>query len=99
MPDELYIDRSIDKDPQAELDYKFDWSAWLSSMGDSDTISSSTWTVPAGITKGATSNTTTITTVWLSGGTDGAVYNVVNRIVTAAGRTEERTLVVRVRQR
>ena len=80
------------KDPDASLDYGFDWSAWLGT----DTIATSTWTVDSGITKGATSNTTTTTTVWLSGGTVGTTYNAVNRIVTAGGRTNDHTLTVRV---
>jgi hypothetical protein len=76
------------KDPQATLDYRFDWSAWL----DVDTIVSVTWTVPAGITQTATSNTTTTATIWLSGGTVGTRYSVVCRVTTTAGRIDERTL-------
>lgn len=83
------------KDPSAVLDYQFDWSAWL----DDDTIATSTWTVPTGLTKASESNTTTTATVWLSGGTAGASYTLVNRIVTAGGRTDERTLTVRCRQK
>lgn len=77
----------FEKDPNAVLDYTFDWSAWL---GD-DTISTSTWIVPAGITKASSSNTATTTTIWLSGGRQTAKYLVTNRIVTANGRTEDRT--------
>lgn len=76
------------KDPAAVLDYGVDWSAWLGT----DTISSSTWTVPAGLTQSAATNDTTSTTVWLSGGTVGQRYSVVNRIVTTGGRTDERTI-------
>ena len=60
------------KDPQATLDYRFDWSAWLTP----DTISSVTWTVPAGITQTAATNTTTTATIWLSGGTVGTRYTI-----------------------
>lgn len=85
------------KDSAAVLDYGFDWSTdgWLGV----DTIATSTWTVPAGLTSEATSNTTTTATVWLSGGTAGTVYQVTNRIVTAAGRTDERSFTVRVADR
>lgn len=83
------------KDPDASKDYGFDWSAWLTSSGN-DTIATSTWIVDAGITKGATGNTATTTTVWLSGGTAGTSYKVTNRIVTAGGRTDDRTLYVTV---
>lgn len=83
------------KDPSAVLDYGIDWSAWLGT----DTIVASTWTVQAGITKGNTSFSATRTLVWLSGGTDGTDYTLTNRIVTAGGRTEERSLIIAVRNR
>ena len=84
------------KDPDATLDYLIDWSDWL----DDDTISTSTWTVADGITQeaGATKTATT-TTVWISGGTAGMSYAVTNHIVTTAGREDDRTFVVRVRER
>jgi hypothetical protein len=83
------------KDPQAVLDYQIDWSAWLAT----DTITSSAWTMPAGITKASDTKTTTTTTIWLSGGTAGQQYQIVNTIVTAGGRTEERTLTIVVENR
>lgn len=82
MPDVFY------KDPDAVLDYVRDWSTFLGA----DTISTSTWTAPAGITVNSSSNTTTTATVWLSGGTEGTTYAVRNRITTAGGRTEDHTL-------
>lgn len=83
------------KDPDSILDYKIDWSAWLAA----DTILSSTWIVPTGLTKTSQSNTTTTTTVWLSGGTLGQNYQVTNRITTNQNRTEDRTFDIVVRQR
>lgn len=80
------------KDPGSTLDYQIDWSQWLGS----DTIASSTWTVPAGLTDHASSNTTTETVQWLAGGTVGAVYQVVNQITTAGGRIAERTIEIRM---
>ena len=82
------------KDPNAVLDYAVDWSAWLIS----DTISSSSWTTPTGITQVTTSNTTTRATIWVSGGTVGESYTLVNRIVTAGGRTEDRSITITVGQ-
>lgn len=84
------------KDPNAVLDYGFDWSSWLAT---GETISTSTWVVPTGITKDSDSKTTTTTTIWLSGGTDGENYDVVNRIVTSAGRTDDRAITIKVRNR
>ena len=80
------------KDPEAVLDYGIDWDAhdWLGA----DTISTSTWTVPSGITKVTDSKTTTTTTIWLSGGTAGETYPVKDHIVTAGGRAEDCTLTI-----
>jgi len=87
--------KTVEKDPDAVLDYGFDWSEWL----DDDTIVTSDWTIPAGLTENSASNTTTTTTVWLSGGLAGGVYDCTNRIVTTAGRTDDRTLRVIVQER
>lgn len=83
------------KDPEAVLDYEVDWSDWL----DTDTIASSTWTVADGITKDSDSNTTTTATIWLSGGTAGTTYELLNHIVTNAGREDERTVKITVKQK
>lgn len=83
------------KDPSAVLDYAFDWSAWLGG----DTITSHTVTASSGITVVSSSATTTAVTAWLSGGTAGQAYMVTNRIETAAGRTDERSIMIRVQER
>jgi len=83
------------KDPDAVLDYQIDWLAWLGS----DTIATSTWTVGTGITKDSDTNTTTTATIWLSGGTVGTSYSATNRIVTALGRTDERTIQITVKNK
>ena len=83
------------KDPSARLDYAVDWTAWLQ---DGDSIATSEWltgdltpTEPRLI--GATA------TVWLSGGVLGVTYRITNRITTAAGRTDERTLRLLITER
>lgn len=88
--------KRITKDPNAVLDYQFDWSEWLAA---SETINTSTWTADSGITVDSETETTTTATVWLSGGTAGSIYNVVNRIVTNQNRTDDRTLNVVCEQR
>jgi len=85
------------KDPEAVLDYSIDWTKWLDEVGD--TIETSTWIVPTGLTKVTETNTTKLATVWLSGGTVGTNYTVTNRITTAAGRTDDRSITIRVRER
>lgn len=82
------------KDPDAVLDYKFDWSTWL----DTDTISSYTITA-SGVTVDSDSNTDTVVTVWLSGGTEGDFASVACRIVTAGSRTDERTAIIEIANR
>ena len=78
----------FEKDPNATLDYVFDWTAWLAG----DTISTSTWApLPSDLTSVSTSNTTLTTTIFVSGGTPGRTYRLRNRITTAGGRTDDQT--------
>ncbi len=86
------------KDPDAVLDFGHDWSDWLTDNG-SDTIASSSWIVPDGITKDSSTNDTTTTTVWLSGGVDKARYTLVNRIVTVGGRTDDYTMIIKIKEK
>ena len=83
------------KDPSAILDYSIDWSLWL----NGDTIATSSWTVPTGLTKVSDTKNDSSTTVWLSGGTLGQTYTVTNRITTANGRTDERSIIIKVEDR
>lgn len=83
------------KDPAAVIDYLRDWSEWLGE----DTILTSTWIAPAGITVEDDTHTTTTATVWLSGGDVGLSYEVTNRVTTAGGRTDDRTMTIVVRER
>lgn len=83
------------KDPDARLDYQVDWSDWL----DGDTISASSWVLPTGITQYSVTNNTTSATIFLTGGTEGVDYSVVNRITTSGGRINDQTLIIKVRSR
>lgn len=83
------------KDPDAVIDYPFDWSDWLET---GDTIQTVTVTVSSGLTKDSVTFTTSAVIVWVSGGTAGSVYTIACRIVTAGGRTDERTIRVLVRE-
>lgn len=83
------------KDPDEVLDYVLDWSDRL----DGDTILSSTWEVPTGITKDSDSATGDKATIWLSGGALGDNYTLVNRVTTAAGRTMDQSVKLKVRTR
>lgn len=86
----------IEKDANAILDYQLSWASWLPS---GDTISTHSWTTAAGITLSTASNSTQVVTFWLSGGTANQKYELVNRIVTASGRQDERTIIIEVTDR
>lgn len=90
----MAYDTQFTKDPNDVLDYTRDWTTWL----DGDTISTSTFVVPAGLTKDSETNNTTSATVWLSGGTVDALYIVTNRITTAAGRTRDLSWLITIKE-
>lgn len=76
------------KDPAEVLDYKLNWVARLGT----DTILTSTWVVPTGLTQpNAASFTSNTTTVWLGSGILGTIYAVKNTITTAGLRTMDQT--------
>jgi len=81
------------KDPSAVLDYAFDWTGWLAA---GETITDHTITADTGITVDSSTESDGKVTVWLSGGTAGINYKVACLITTTAGRTDERTLWIRV---
>lgn len=90
--------KAFTKDPDAVLDYAIDWSDWL---GTGETLWTSAWSVPSGITNIRTEKTGTKTTIWLGDGTANRDYLITNRITTTASpsRTDDRTLLIRVRNR
>ena len=89
---------SFVKDPQAILDYKFDWSQWLQS---GEVITSHSVAAPTGISVDSSSATDSDTSVtaWLSSGTDGIQYIVTCTITTNAARTDERSILVWIEER
>jgi hypothetical protein len=94
----------IEKDPAAVLDYTLDWNASSSQGGPwlaagETLVGSAVWTLPSGITKNSQGDTATASTIWLSGGTAGASYTVACKVITSAGRSDERSFLVAVKQR
>lgn len=96
MADQM-IDGKTEKAPGDELDYAVDWLA-NGTLETGETIVTSTWTVPTGLTRGESfgspkpaTNTDTVATVWIGGGTLGYQYTVSNTITTSAGREYVRT--------
>ena len=86
------------KDPDAVLDYSVDWSLWLAG----DQISSSEWILEEGATHREDHRHVQHHDqgrCWLRGGDKGITYLVTNRIVTVGGRTDDRTISVKVEDR
>lgn len=76
------------KTPAGRLDYTWDWSDWLAAA--SDTISSATVAVPAGLTAvGAPVIDGGDVTQRISGGTVDDTYTMVCQITTTGGQIDE----------
>lgn len=88
--------KRIEKDPNATLDYSWDWSDWL---GADETIVTASVTVPDGLTLGVVSQLSGVVTAWISGGTDATEYEVICRITTSESRIDDRSILLRCRQR
>lgn len=106
------------KDPNSVEPYFVVWCSedGTNNGGETDdgelqgaTISTSTWTIPSGITKdsenesavtihGVSYAVNTVCTIWLSGGTVGENYELLCRITTSDARTLDKTIVIPVRQ-
>jgi hypothetical protein len=84
------------KDPDEVLDYSIDWSARLS---DTDFITSSTWVnlTSSGLIRYSSSSSSTITTIWFSGGTLDLSYIITNRVVTNEGRTMDQSAKIKIK--
>jgi hypothetical protein len=88
------------KDPTAILDYEVDWGA---DYLDNDTLSASVWSVApseaGGVSIAASAFDATTASVTAAGGVSGRTYSLTNHVVTASGREDERSIVLRVEQR
>lgn len=87
----------LTKDPNAILDYVYDWSDWLD---ENETIDSHQILVERGsVDVDRDERDGAQITVWLSGGNDKDTARVVCRITTSAGRVDDRSLWLRVEHR
>ncbi len=75
---------------------KWYWIEWSATELDNAPILTSTWTVPSGITVADSTFVGYYVGVKLSGGTDGEMYEIVNKITTDAPRTETLHEIMRV---
>lgn len=91
---------TIDKDPDAVLDYPFDWSDYLAPIAD--TIVSAVFVVdgtPGGLVVVSSSNDATSATAIVSGGVLGQRERLTCRITTAGGRVDDRSVYLRIKER
>jgi hypothetical protein len=90
-------DNIFTKDPNATLDYGFNWSEWLQT---DEIISDYTITTSSGIINTRDYSTTAGSViVWLSSGCPGERYNIACLITTSGSRIDERTIKIDVRER
>lgn len=97
----------IQHDPSAIEPEGFDWTEYLEELGDTVTVSSSTWTVstivddtsPLTLTSPSIVNGNLKTQVTLSLGTVGSRYTVTNHITTSTAVQDDRSFKVLVVQR
>lgn len=87
----------IDKDPNASLDYNFDWTTWLS--GVSDSIASFEIIYSGVVEAKAATRSGGVVTAWAKGGTVGDLCSITCRITTTAGRIEDRTGYLKIKER
>ncbi len=87
----------LTKDPNAILDYIFDWSDWLD---ENETINSHQILVEHGsVVVDSNERDGAQITVWLSGGNEQETARVVCRITTSAGRVDDRSIWVKIAER
>lgn len=78
------------KTPTSVLKYSFDWSDWLNGAQ----IQSSTWAAPSGILVSGIAPVGPIASASVSGGTARTAYRVTNTVVSDAGETDTRSLLI-----
>ena len=90
------------KDPEAVIDYSIDWQAGYLLVGEQ--ITASSWFI---MPQGAVSDLAIdqipaiiagVASVFVKSGVAGKSYQLTNRITTNQGRTDERSLTIKVEQ-
>lgn len=88
------------KDPEATLDYSVDWGAdYLTG----DVLTESSWAVSPAEVGGVSIISSRFdllqSTVEVAGGLPGRIYRLTNHVVTAEGREDSRSIMLRVEKR
>ena len=80
------------QDPAETVDYSLDWTTWLAT----DTISTASWAIsPAGPTLSSPSVAVNVATTFVGGVALAGIYRLTCTIVTAMGRTSDRSITIR----
>jgi hypothetical protein len=87
---------SITKDPDAVLDYSLDLTDWLA--GISDTLTSHSVTGD-GVVIDSSAIDGSLVVAWISGGTAGETASATFRFTTTVGRTDDRTIFLKIKDR
>ena len=86
---------TIGKDPQAVLDYAENWTAWLAAVNDTLASVSVVAESPL-VVFGVATFVGGVVTAIIGGGLAGRIHRVTFTIVTTAGRTDQRSIYLRV---
>lgn len=92
----------ISKDPAAELDYSFDWTDYLALLKDvivGTPVITLRQVAGSSATLTHQSNTTTNVVAWIAGGNENETIGVNCKISTSGGRTDDRTIYIKIKSR
>ena len=91
------------KDPAAVIDYSIDWS--VAYLASGELITASSWFI---LPQGAVNDLgidhiplpiAGMTTVFVTGGIAGKIYQLTNRITTDQGRSDDRSITIRIEEK
>jgi len=92
----VLYDHDFVKAPGETLDYTRYWDDYLAT---GETIATSTWTVPTGLTSTLDTKDDTAATIKIAGGTANHAYVVTNTITTSEGRIAVRSWLFTIKER
>lgn len=87
----------IPKSPGATLDYYLNWADWLAKAGN-DTLDTAEVTA-TGVTVDSYDIVGTRVRAWVSGGAAGTTASLTFRVTTAGGRTDSRSVYLKIKAR
>ncbi len=91
------------KDPSATVDYGIDWGAGY--LSENEAINNSSWDIFPKEEDGdlmvhnVPDFSGTQTSIFIKGGIIRKIYRLTNRIITSAGRSDERTIIIKIGER